>query len=132
MRGRGRATRASSRLPPASSPSSAPSPSTSPACSIPRSRRRCGSAIARATARPSCAFCSNKKDAYLLPALSERYQKDLKLRDLVLRFTGKFEELIESANKADPDNVLTTAFLTADIGKLYLLIQRNLGKVAAQ
>ncbi|HEY8017471.1 MAG TPA: hypothetical protein VIE35_16640, partial [Dongiaceae bacterium] len=72
------------------------------------------------------------KDAYLLPALSERYQKDLKLRDLVLRFTGKFEELIESANKADPDNVLTTAFLTADIGKLYLLIQRNLGKVAAQ
>ena len=74
----------------------------------------------------------NKKDAYLLPALSERYQKDLKLRDLVLRFTGKFEELIESANKADPDNVLTTAFLTADIGKLYLLIQRNLGKVAAQ
>ncbi len=74
----------------------------------------------------------NKKDAYLLPALNERYQKDLKLRDLVLRFTGKFEELIESANKADPDNVLTTAFLTADIGKLYLLIQRNLGKVAAQ
>jgi len=74
----------------------------------------------------------NKKDAYLLPALSERYQKDLKLRDLVLRFTAKFEELIESANKADPDNVLTTAFLTADIGKLYLLIQRNLGKVAAQ
>jgi len=28
--------------------------------------------------------------------------------------------------------VLNTAFLTADIGKLYLLIQRNLGKLAAQ
>jgi hypothetical protein len=74
----------------------------------------------------------NKKDAYLLPALNERYEKDLKLRDLVMRFTSRFEELIERAGKADPDNVLNTAFLTADIGKLYLLIQRNLGKLAAQ
>ena len=73
-----------------------------------------------------------RKDAYLLPALAEGYEKNLKLRDLVMRFTAKFEELLDRANKADPDNILNTAFLTADIGKLYLLIQRNLGKVAAQ
>jgi ABC-type transporter Mla subunit MlaD len=73
-----------------------------------------------------------KKDAYLLPALVERYEKDLKLRDLVTRFIARFEELIDGANKADPDHILNTTFLTADIGKLYLLIQRNLGKQAAQ
>jgi len=73
-----------------------------------------------------------KKDAYILPALSERYEKDLKLRDLVGRFTGRFEELLDRANKADSDNVLRTTFMTADIGKLYLLIQSNLGKYAAQ
>src|SRR5262249_6640800 len=73
-----------------------------------------------------------KKDAYVIPALVQRHERDLKLRDLVARFTAKFEELLERANKADPDNILSTAFLTADIGKLYLLIQRNLGKAAAQ
>ena len=71
------------------------------------------------------------KDSYVVPALEQRYAKDIKFRDLVMRFTGKFEDLLAQAGKADTDNVLSTAFLTADIGKLYLVIQRNLGKATA-
>jgi hypothetical protein len=71
------------------------------------------------------------KDTYVVPALEQRYAKDIKFRDLVMRFTGKFEDLLAQAGKADSDNVLSTAFLTADIGKLYLVIQRNLGKATA-
>jgi hypothetical protein len=71
------------------------------------------------------------KDSYVVPALEQRYAKDVKFRDLVMRFTGRFEELLAQAGKADTDNVLSTAFLTADIGKLYLVIQRNLGKATA-
>jgi chromosome segregation ATPase len=70
-----------------------------------------------------------QKDSYVIPALAQRYEKDTRFRDLAERFTSKFEELLAQAGKADPQNVLNTAFLTADIGKLYLLIQRNLGKV---
>src|SRR5262249_51174677 len=41
------------------------------------------------------------KDSYVVPALEQRYAKDIKFRDLVMRFTGKFEELLDQAGKAD-------------------------------
>ena len=70
-------------------------------------------------------------DANAFDAIEERFGKDERFRELAARFIAKFEALLAESGRADPDDVLNTAFLTADIGKLYLLLQRNIGKPTA-
>jgi len=69
-----------------------------------------------------------QKDSYAVKGIVDRFGKDERFRELAARFIAKFETLLAESGRADPDDVLNTAFLTADIGKLYLLLQRNIGK----
>ena len=41
---------------------------------------------------------------------------------------SQFEALMNQAAACDPENVLTATFLTADVGKLYLLLARSTGR----
>ncbi|MFZ5792658.1 MAG: hypothetical protein ACOY3L_18360 [Pseudomonadota bacterium] len=71
------------------------------------------------------------KDSYLVPAIEQRYKDDDRFRDLVTRYLDRFEELLAQAQEADPESVLNAAFITADVGKLYLLLSRSVGRGAA-
>jgi hypothetical protein len=70
------------------------------------------------------------KDEYLVPGLEQRFGQDQKFRDLVTRYIKRFEELLAQADAADPESLLNSTFITADIGKLYLVLSRNLGRAA--
>ena len=43
-------------------------------------------------------------------------------------FTAKFENLLSHSASADPESVLSATFITADVGKLYLVMSRSLGR----
>jgi hypothetical protein len=49
---------------------------------------------------------------------------------MVERYMGRFEELLAQAQEADPESVLNAAFITADVGKLYLVLSRSIGRSA--
>ena len=68
------------------------------------------------------------KDSYVIPAIQQRYQRDDKFQDMVDRYIRKFEELLTNSASADPESVLNAAFITADVGKLYLVMSRSLGR----
>ena len=68
------------------------------------------------------------KDSYVIPAIQQRYQRDDKFQDMVDRYIRKFEELLANSASADPESVLNAAFITADVGKLYLVMSRSLGR----
>jgi methyl-accepting chemotaxis protein len=70
------------------------------------------------------------KDSYLVPAIDQRYKDDDRFRDMVERYMGRFEELLAQAQEADPESVLNAAFITADVGKLYLVLSRSIGRSA--
>ena len=69
------------------------------------------------------------KDTYTVPALEQLFEKDNRFRDLVTRYMKKFESLLVQGGKADPEDMLRATFLTADVGKLYLIMSRTLGSV---
>jgi len=68
------------------------------------------------------------KDAYIIPAIEQRYQRDDKFQDMVDRYLAKFENLLSHSASADPESVLSATFITADVGKLYLVMSRSLGR----
>ncbi len=68
------------------------------------------------------------KDAYMIPAIQQRYQRDDKFQDMVDRYLTKFEDLLTHSASADPESVLSATFITADVGKLYLVMSRSLGR----
>ncbi|QEX24339.1 hypothetical protein FRZ61_42800 [Hypericibacter adhaerens] len=70
------------------------------------------------------------KDSYLVPAIEQRYKDDDRFRDMVERYMERFEELLAQAQEADPESVLNAAFITADVGKLYLVLSRSIGRSA--
>jgi hypothetical protein len=54
--------------------------------------------------------------------LRAKYQEDAEFRRHVDEYIRQFEALRAEAMKADPDAILTAAFLTSDIGKLYMFL----------
>ena len=68
------------------------------------------------------------KDSYVIPAIQQRYQRDDKFQDMVDRYINKFEDLLTHSASADPESVLNATFITADVGKLYLVMSRSLGR----
>jgi ABC-type transporter Mla subunit MlaD len=68
------------------------------------------------------------KDSYTIPAIEQRFDRDDRFRELVTRYMGKFEDLLRESNAADPESVLNATFITADVGKLYLVLSRSLDK----
>ncbi|MBL8711106.1 MAG: hypothetical protein JNL25_18065, partial [Rhodospirillaceae bacterium] len=68
------------------------------------------------------------KDSYIIPAIEQRYSRDQRFHDLVDRYLRKFEDLLTQSAKADPEAVLNAAIITADVGKLYLVMSKSLGR----
>ena len=54
------------------------------------------------------------------------------MRRYVLRYVDQFERLLADTRGADPENLLHSTFLTADVGKLYLMLNRALGRDGLQ
>jgi hypothetical protein len=72
---------------------------------------------------------ARNKDVYTVPALEKLFATDNRFRDLVVRYMRKFDLLLVQSGKADPEDMLRATFLTADVGKLYLIMTRTLGSV---
>jgi len=68
------------------------------------------------------------RDRLDLPILRERCTADAAFRDEATRYVTQFETLLSQATDCDPEHVLSTTFLTADVGKLYLMLSRSLGR----
>lgn len=68
------------------------------------------------------------KDGKAVEIIKRRYRADGEFRTLVDRFTKDYETLLEEAAKADPAHTLSAIFMTADVGRLYLMLTRIIGK----
>jgi hypothetical protein len=69
-----------------------------------------------------------QRDRFTRSEIERLYAQDDKFRDQASRYMSQFESLLNQANESDPEQVLSAAFLTADVGKLYLLLARSLGR----
>jgi hypothetical protein len=63
-----------------------------------------------------------------LAAIRQKYQDDGEFQDYVGRYLSQFEGLLKGSRKRDHDGVLITTFLTSDMGKVYMLLARALGR----
>lgn len=61
--------------------------------------------------------------------IKKRYKDDEKFRGYVSRYLEQFEQLLVQASESDPENLLSSTFVTADVGKLYLLLSRAVGRM---
>ena len=61
--------------------------------------------------------------------ISSKYEDDDEFRRYVQRYLDHFEKLLSEANESDPANLLSSTFLSADVGKLYLLLARAVGRL---
>ena len=64
------------------------------------------------------------RDAYSIPLVRERMRKDEAFKKGVQTYLKRYETLLARTTECDPDKILTATFLTADIGKVYLLLAR--------
>ena len=63
-----------------------------------------------------------------LSVIREKYQADTEFRDYVSRYLQEFETLLQEAGKRDQGSALTQTFLSSDVGKVYMLLARALGR----
>jgi hypothetical protein len=61
--------------------------------------------------------------------IRSRFEDDQKFRKYTQQYLDHFERLLNEANESDPENLLSSTFLSADIGKLYLLLARSVGRL---
>jgi hypothetical protein len=61
--------------------------------------------------------------------IKEKFESDENFRKYVQRYLDHFERLLNEANESDPENLLSSTFLSADIGKLYLALARSVGRL---
>lgn len=66
------------------------------------------------------------RDKSKLPAIKQKYEKDSDFRDYTNRFISQFDDLLQRAAESDHGGALGGTFLTADVGKLYMLLCRAL------
>ena len=69
-----------------------------------------------------------RPDRIASPEIKERYDNDERFRDQVTRYLNQFDSLIKQSADCDPEHILSAAFMTSDVGKLYLLLSRSLGR----
>jgi len=61
--------------------------------------------------------------------IRKKFEEDANFRDFVLRYLNQFETLLEQARESDHQEVLGATFVTADVGKLYLLLSNAVGRL---
>jgi len=70
-----------------------------------------------------------RDDNFSLLAIKSQYQEDEEFRNHANRYLTLFEEAVEQAEENDPEEVLSSTLLSSDVGKLYLLLSRALGRI---
>jgi len=63
-----------------------------------------------------------------LASIKEKYQTDSEFRDYVSRYLTEFEVVLDEAKKRDQEGLLKSTFLSSDVGKVYMLLARALGR----
>ena len=63
-----------------------------------------------------------------LAAVKKKYEDDGEFREYVSRYISQFDALLAEAKKRDHDAVLSTTFLSSDMGKVYMLLARAIGR----
>ena len=61
--------------------------------------------------------------------MRKKFEEDDTFRRHVVRYVEDFERLLAQANEADPDNLLSSAFVTSDVGRLYVALSRAIGRM---
>ena len=69
----------------------------------------------------------NRQDA-LVRQIGERIRLDAAMRGYVTRYVELFDQLLQGAAKSDSENLLHATFLTSDVGKLYIILSKSLGR----
>jgi hypothetical protein len=72
------------------------------------------------------------KQAAIVGRITERLKSDNKMRQYVTRFVDEFDRLVRESEAVDPENLLHSTFMTADVGRLFLLLNRALGRDGLQ
>jgi hypothetical protein len=60
--------------------------------------------------------------------IRDRYRDDPEFRKYADDYLAQFERVLSEAKEIDPENILSATFLTADVGKLYLVLSTILGR----
>ncbi len=60
--------------------------------------------------------------------IRRKFRQDPEFREHASHYVTEFESLMQQAENCDYENLLRTTFLTADVGKLYLLLSRAVGR----
>ena len=68
------------------------------------------------------------KEKSRLATVRRKYQEDGEFREYVNRYINQFDLFLKEARKRDHQGVLATTFLTSDMGKLYMILARTLGR----
>jgi hypothetical protein len=68
------------------------------------------------------------RQAALAAKVMEKLKTDEDMRYYVMRYVDQFDKLLNDARESDPEKLLHTTFMTADVGKLYILLTRALGR----
>jgi hypothetical protein len=63
-------------------------------------------------------------DEHSVPRIRDRMRKDSGFRTTVQTFMKRYEGLLAQTTECDPDRILTATLLTADVGKVYMLLAR--------
>jgi hypothetical protein len=63
-----------------------------------------------------------------LAAIGRKYREDGEFREYVGRYLAQFEGLLKESRNGDRDGVLRTTFLSSEMGKVYMILNRALGR----
>ncbi len=70
-----------------------------------------------------------KKDLYDTREVKRYFETNQAFRNQVNRYLDQFDNLMSQARECDSEDVLAATFMTADVGKLYILLSRSLGRM---
>src|SRR5262249_34046326 len=68
-------------------------------------------------------------DRNVAELIKQKFESDGGFRDYVLRYLNQFETLLDQAKECDHQDVLGATFVTADVGKLYVLLSNAIGRL---
>ncbi|MBT5895983.1 MAG: hypothetical protein HOH61_08785, partial [Rhodospirillaceae bacterium] len=69
------------------------------------------------------------RDRISLDAIRSNYEDDLAFREHVDRYLSQFQEALEQAEENEPEDILAAVLLSSDVGKLYMLMAKALGRL---
>ena len=70
-----------------------------------------------------------RRELNALDLVKEQYRDNAEFREYTNYYLQKFETLLEEARTHDPEDLVSAAYLSSDVGKLYLLLARALNRV---